>query len=114
MHAAAAVRERDEPDGQCDAADVRPAGAAAAACGTVFLAAEEADVHPVYVDRLLAAEAADTTLTTVFDGGWPDAPHRVIRNDTVTTWESAGGPAHGQRPGEGEAVASRRGRPVLR
>jgi nitronate monooxygenase len=90
------------------------AGAAAAACGTVFLAAEEADVHPVYVDRLLAAGAADTTLTTVFDGGWPDAPHRVIRNDTVTTWESAGEPARGDRPGEGEAVASRRGRPVLR
>ena len=103
--------------GIADAAGVeaaRDAGAAAVACGTVFLAAEEADAHPVYVDRLIAAEAADTTLTTVFDGGWPDAPHRVLRNATVAAWEAAGMPARGHRPGEGEPVASRRGRPVLR
>ncbi len=54
------------------------------------------------------------TLTTVFDGGWPDAPHRVIRNDTVAAWEAAGMPARGVRPGEGERIASRNGRPVLR
>jgi NAD(P)H-dependent flavin oxidoreductase YrpB (nitropropane dioxygenase family) len=103
--------------GIADAAGVEAtveAGAAAAACGTVFLAAEEADVHPVYLDRLLAAGAADTTLTTAFDGGWPDAPHRVLRNDTVAAWEAAGRPASGRRPGENEAVGSRRGRPVLR
>ena len=90
------------------------AGAAAAACGTAFLAAEEADVHPLYLERLLAADATDTALTTLFDGGWPDAPHRVLRNDTVAAWEKAGRPAPGQRPGEGEAVGSRRGRPLLR
>lgn len=94
--------------------DARNAGAAAVACGTVFLAAEEADVHPAYLDRLIRADAADTTLTTVFDGGWPDAPHRVLRNDTVTAWEAAGMPAPGLRPGEGERVASIRGRPVGR
>ena len=103
--------------GIADAAGVeaaRAAGAAAVACGTLFLAAEEADAHPTYVDRLIAAGAADATLTTVFDGGWPDAPHRVLRNDTVAAWEAAGMPARGHRPGEGEAVASRGRRLVLR
>lgn len=90
------------------------AGAVAVACGTVFLAAEEADVHPVYLDCLIEADAASTTVTTAFDGGWPDAPHRVIRNDTVESWELAGIPEHGRRPGEGEIVASRDGRSVLR
>ena len=97
--------------GIADAAGVeaaRDAGADAVACGTVFLAAEEADAHPVYVDRLIAAEAADTTLTTVFDGGWPDAPHRVLRNDTVTAWEAAGMPARGTGPER--ASRSRRAR----
>ncbi len=49
--------------GIADAAGVKAArgeGAAAAACGTVFLAAEEADVHPAYVDRLIEADAAHT------------------------------------------------------
>ncbi len=53
-------------------------------------------------------------MTTVFDGGWPDAPHRVIPNDTVDSWKAAGMPGHGRRPGQGEQIASRNGRPVLR
>jgi NAD(P)H-dependent flavin oxidoreductase YrpB (nitropropane dioxygenase family) len=94
--------------------EAREAGADAVACGTVFLAAEEADVHPTYLDRLIAADAADTTVTTVFDGGWPDAPHRVIRNDTVKAWEAGGMPKPGLRPGEGEPIGTRNGRAVLR
>jgi NAD(P)H-dependent flavin oxidoreductase YrpB (nitropropane dioxygenase family) len=92
----------------------RSAGADAVACGTVFLAAEEADIHPVYLERLIAAEAADTVLTTAFDGGWPDAPHRVLRNETVAAWEAAGKPPHGHRPGEDEPVAFRAGEEVFR
>ena len=80
----------------------------------MFLAAEEANVHPAYLDSLIVSDAADTVLTTAFDGGWPDAPHRVIRNDTIDAWERAGMPERGRRPGEGERVASRKGRPVLR
>ena len=45
-------------------------------------------------------------LTTVFDVGWPDAPHRVIRNDTYASWDSAGRPPRGARSGEGEVVAT--------
>jgi nitronate monooxygenase len=89
------------------------AGADAVACGTVFLAAEEADVHPAYVDALIRAGVADTELTEVFDRGW-DAPHRVLRNSTLRRWEDAGRAAPGGRPGEGEIVAQRGERSIPR
>jgi nitronate monooxygenase len=94
--------------------DARNAGADAIACGTVFLAADEADVHPHYLERLIEAAPADTVVTTLFDGGWPNAPHRVINNATFATWEAAGRPKPGSRPGEGEPNASRAGRQVTR
>ena len=65
------------------AAEVRAAlalGADAVRIGTRLLAADEADVHPVYVDRLIAADADDTAYTEVFDVGWENAPHRVLRS----------------------------------
>ena len=40
----------------------------------------------------------------LFDIGWPDAAHRVIRNKAVDEWEAAGRPPSGQRPGEGTIV----------
>ena len=76
--------------------------------------ASEADVNPRYLARLLAAKASDTQMTGVFDIGWPHAPHRVIRNRTVTDWEQGGCPQPGTRPGEGEVIASRRGTPIVR
>ena len=90
------------------------AGADAVACGTAFLAASEADVHPHYLDRVLHAQASDTILTRLFDGGWPGAPHRVIRNETVARWEETGSQVRGARPGEGDIIAYRQARPVLR
>jgi len=84
---------------------VMAAGAAGAMIGTRFLATPEADVHPDWVARLVAAGAADTVLTGLFDGGWPGAPHRVLRNSTYARWDEAGRPAAGSRPGEGELVA---------
>lgn len=57
---------------------VLAAGASAARVGTRFLAAEEADVHPAYLDALIGARAEDTVLTTTFSNMWPDAPHRVL------------------------------------
>jgi nitronate monooxygenase len=90
------------------------AGADGVACGTAFLAALEADVHPDYLKRLLQSAASDTVLTSVFDIGWPDAPHRVIRNDTLVNWESAGRPARGSRPGEDDVIATRSGKPLVR
>src|SRR2546428_201376 len=56
------------------------AGASAVRVGTRFVAAEEAGTHPVYVDKLIAAEAKDTILTEAFSANWPNAPHRVLRS----------------------------------
>jgi NAD(P)H-dependent flavin oxidoreductase YrpB (nitropropane dioxygenase family) len=82
-------------------------GAAGAWVGTRFLAASEAAIHPDYRRRLLAAGEADTFYGTLFDRGWPDAPHRALRNSTVDAWEHAGRPPSGSRPGEDEEPASR-------
>ena len=80
-------------------------GAQAAWIGTRFLAAEEAMTHPDYQSRVFAAEASDTYYSKLYDVGWPDAPHRVLRNSTIDAWEKAGRPPSGSRPGEGETVA---------
>jgi nitronate monooxygenase len=82
-------------------------GAAGAWVGTRFLATPEAAIHPDYRRRILAAGEADTFYGTLFDGGWPDAPHRTLRNSTVEAWERAGRPVSGSRPGEDDEPASR-------
>ena len=81
-------------------------GAAGAWIGTRFLATPEARIHPDYRARLIAASETDTVHTSLFDLGWPEAPHRVLRNSTYDAWEAAGRPRSGQRPGEGETVAT--------
>jgi NAD(P)H-dependent flavin oxidoreductase YrpB (nitropropane dioxygenase family) len=81
-------------------------GAGAAWIGTRFLASAEATIHSRYRERVLQASAADTVyLENLFDRGWENAPHRVLRNRTVERWEAAGRPVFGQRPGEGEVIA---------
>ncbi|HXD89498.1 MAG TPA: nitronate monooxygenase, partial [Candidatus Binataceae bacterium] len=79
-------------------------GADGAVFGTRFLASEEALAHPLYKQRVIEANAQDTFHTTLYDVGWPDAPHRVLRTEFVERWEAAGRPATGQRPGEGETI----------
>jgi NAD(P)H-dependent flavin oxidoreductase YrpB (nitropropane dioxygenase family) len=82
-------------------------GAGAGWIGTRFLASEEATIHPDYRKRVLESSENDTVhVADLFDGGWPNAPHRVLRNSTVAAWESAGRPQPGERPGEGEVVAT--------
>ncbi|MFT5219094.1 MAG: nitronate monooxygenase [Planctomycetota bacterium] len=75
-------------------------GATAAMLGTRFVATQESDAHPLYKAAILAAKGSDTVSTTCFDGGWPNATHRVIRNQLFNAWESAGCPQPGSRPGE--------------
>ena len=90
-------------------------GAGAAWVGTRLLLAEEFDGHPRYVEEIVQAQETDTVLSSVFDGGWPDAPHRCLLNDTLTAWQSAGEPPPGQRPNEGEEVArDSTGEPLMR
>ncbi len=83
-------------------------GADGAVFGTRFLASNEAATHPVYRERIIQANARDTVHTMLFNIGWPEAPHRVLRTQTVERWESAGRPPSGSRPGEGEVLAQSR------
>ena len=63
-------------------------GAQGVSLGTTFLAAEEADIHPAYRQRVLGANASDTFLTDdLFDVGWPEAPHRTLRSTTFEQWD---------------------------
>lgn len=87
-----------------DIAEVFALGASAALLGTRFVAAEESDAHASYRQALVAALAEETVRTLCFDGGWPDAPHRALRNSTFRAWEQAGRPAAGGRPGEGDII----------
>jgi NAD(P)H-dependent flavin oxidoreductase YrpB (nitropropane dioxygenase family) len=74
------------------------AGADAVRVGTRFLTAHESPAHPRYVEALLAASADDTVVTTTFDLGWPDAPHRVLRSAVVAAEARAPGGRSPQWP----------------
>jgi nitronate monooxygenase len=95
-------------------------GAAGAWIGTRFVASQEAETHRVYKEKVLQAAETETSYAALFDsalvdGDWPDAPHRTLHNSTLTNWEASGSPSRGERPGEGEVVATRAdGSPVMR
>src|SRR5207247_4817974 len=74
-------------------------GAQAAVLGTRLLATPDAAAHPIYKAKVGAATEEDTVHTLLFGGGWPDAPHRVLRTPFVERWlrDERRGP--GQRPG---------------
>ena len=78
--------------------------AQAVSMGTRFVASQEIQVIPAYKQRIVDSTAEDTVHTCVFDVGWPQAAHRVLRNTAVAEWQAAGCPASGQRPGEGDVV----------
>jgi NAD(P)H-dependent flavin oxidoreductase YrpB (nitropropane dioxygenase family) len=81
-------------------------GAQAVSMGTRFLCSEEARVVQAYKERVVKSKAEDTVYTFLFDVGWPDAAHRVLRNKALDEWEAAGRPVSGQRPGEGEVMGT--------
>jgi len=87
-----------------DIARVMEAGADAVMLGTRFVATVESRAHSLYKHALV--EAKDAVITTCFNGGWDNAPHRVLRNSTLMKWEGAGCPPAGSRPDEGEQIAS--------
>lgn len=80
-------------------------GGAGAWIGTRFLATPEAAAHDEWKRRIVAAKETATAHTELFDLGWPNAPHRVLRNSTYDLWDAAGRPATGRRPEEGSLVA---------
>ena len=81
-------------------------GAQAAWLGTRFLLAQEMPIHEQYRRRLMdAAETDAQWFADLYQVGWPDAPHRALRNSTAEIWEAAGRPPAGSRPGEGDVIA---------
>lgn len=97
-----------------DIARAHARGAAGTMLGTRFVASAESAAHPAYKAVLVAAGADATALTICFDGAWPHAPHRVLRNDTLERWEEAGCPGPGRRPGEDSSPATRAGVAIAR
>jgi nitronate monooxygenase len=83
-------------------------GAQGVSLGTRFVASDEASCHPAYKRRVVESTASDTVLSELFDVWWPNAPHRTLRNKTVSEWETAGRPPTGSRPGEGTSIGHRR------
>jgi nitronate monooxygenase len=81
-------------------------GAQAVSMGTRFLASEEAQAPRAYKERIVQSTAEGTVYAQLFDIGWPDAPHRVLRNKAVAEWEAAGRPPPGKRPGEGTVIGN--------
>jgi nitronate monooxygenase len=59
-----------------------------------------------YKQALIGAHAKDTAVSVCFQDSWPGATHRTLRNGTFVRWEAAGSPPPGQRPGEGDIVAT--------
>jgi NAD(P)H-dependent flavin oxidoreductase YrpB (nitropropane dioxygenase family) len=81
-------------------------GAQAAWLGTRFLLAEEMPIHDEYRRRLIAAAETDPQwYPNLYDVGWPDSPHRALRNSTARAWDAAGRPPDSQRPGAGDVIA---------
>ena len=87
-----------------DIANALLSGASAVSMGTRFLATKEAVVTEDYKQRVIQGQAKDTVLTKLFDIGWPDAQHRVLRNSTYEAWEADGKPDSGNRQREDEAI----------
>ena len=82
-------------------------GAQGVSLGTRFVACDETWVHRAYKRRIVDGKAEDTVLNQLYDVGWPDAPHRTLRNKTQAEWEAAGCPPPGARPGEGTSIGKR-------
>ncbi len=81
-------------------------GAQAAWVGTRFLLAQEMPIHDEYRTRLTQAVETDAQwYPDLYDVGWPDSPHRALRNSTSEMWEAAGRPPLESRPGFGEVIA---------
>lgn len=79
-------------------------GASGVWMGTRFAASSESLAHPAFKQCLVSSGESDTHYLCLFDGSWPNAPHRVLRNSTVDCWNNAGQPGHGRRPNEKQTI----------
>ena len=60
--------------------------------GTRLLASFEANAHPQYKDRVVAAGVGDTARHLIFGPEFPDASTRGLRNRIVREWEGRDDP----------------------
>ena len=90
-------------------AAVLAAGADGARIGTRFVAAEEAEAHPRYVEALIAAGPSDTVRSDTFALDYPGAPHRALRS-SVAAAQAFQGDVVGEvlSPSDGDRVPVRR------
>jgi nitronate monooxygenase len=80
-------------------------GAQGVSLGTRFVASTEAFVAEEYKQRVVAAQEGDVVYSEgLFDVGWPDAPHRMLRNGVVREWETSGKSRQGETIGRLESV----------
>ncbi len=91
-------------------------GADGVCLGTRFLMSKEAHINPVYQKLIADASENDTLYAKrLFNIGWDNAPHRIIKNSTTNAWEEAGEPDAGNRPKEDEVIAYKQnGEKILR
>lgn len=92
-------------------------GAEGIVLGTRLLATPEAAAHPIYKQKVLEATEDETVRTTLFGGGWPNAPHRVLRTPFVEQWlsqEPRGSEQRADEPVIGETTFGGQRIPVQR
>ena len=80
-------------------------GASGICLGTRFLMSKEASIEKEYIELIAEASENDTIYAkNLFNVGWENAPHRVIKNSTVRDWLKADKPVSGKRPDEGKTI----------
>ena len=88
-------------------------GASGAVMGTRLLATSESAAHPEYIAQLIAARHSDTLHETeLYNVGWSNAAHRVLRNAVADRWLAEGRPDNLTRHRSGETVAMRGSSPI--
>ncbi len=87
-----------------DAKQLLNMGATGVLFGTRFVLSTESEAHKDYKQAIIDAGDNETVRSLCFDGLWPDALHRTLINSTYKTWDKAGRPEKGNRPGEGDII----------
>ena len=76
----------------------------AVSLGTRFLASAEARAATRYKEKIVSSSAGDTVLTNLYDVGWKNAKHRVIKTPLYESWHQNGCLKEGERTDEGETI----------
>lgn len=88
-------------------------GASGVVMGTRFLATPESAAHSEYIAQLIAAQHSDTLHETdLYNIGWSNAAHRVLRNAVADRWIAEGRPDNRTRHRSGETVAMQGSAPI--